>query len=521
MVVVHSLLEKAVRFFPDKEAVYDGKRRLLYRELESESNAAAAELKGMGIKQGDHIAVSLPNWHEFVVILFAISKIGAVIVPFNTKYQESEIEYILNNAKVKAAFFTGHVDENQLWHHFYNASQRSDYLKHLITVRYEHEEALSFASLLEKGKEKSVSFPYLEAKDVFTIMYTSGTTGKPKGAMLTHYNVVKTAEMTADFMKCTADDVFLVPVPVFHIFGMVPSIMTAAAAKSKMVFIESFKAEKSLQLIEQEKVTVHHGVPTMFILELNHRDLKFYDLASLRTGIAAAAPVPREIVGKIRKEMHCEILISYGMTEASPCLTATTFEDTDKRRAETVGRAMPGVEVKVVDQKTRHPVQPGEVGEIIVRSPGIMLGYFEMPEKTKEVLSDDGWYATGDLGTMDENGYLRIAGRKKDLIIRGGYNIYPREVEEHFYQHDAVSEVAIIGLPDTVLGEVTCASVKLKEGASATEEELEEFIREKVAYYKVPDKIVIVPSLPMTASGKISRMALQHQMDKQLAAELR
>ncbi|SDH17208.1 fatty-acyl-CoA synthase/long-chain acyl-CoA synthetase [Alteribacillus persepolensis] len=517
----HELLKRGAERHPNQEAVYDGTRRLSYAELEKESAALAQALLSLGVEKGDHVAVSLPNWHEFTVVLFTLSKIGAVIVPLNTKYKETEMEYILTNAKVKAAFFCESAEDNPLAEHFFRISEKSKYVEHFITVRFEHERAHSYHSLVDYGQGQDRELPDVSSKQPFAIMYTSGTTGKPKGAVLTHYNVVTTAEMTSEFMECTSDDVFLVPVPLFHIFGMVPSILTAAAASSKIVLLESFKAEKALQLIEQERVTVHHGVPTMFILELNHPRLQTYDLTSLRTGIAAAAPVPEEIVKKIRKEMNCEILVSYGMTEASPCLTATTFDDPDELRAETVGKAMPGVELKIVEQQSRESVKPGEVGEIVARTPGIMKGYYEMPEKTSEVLSSDGWYATGDLGTMDEDGYVRIAGRKKDLIIRGGYNIYPREVEEYFYKHQAVSEVAIIGLPDSVLGEVSCAVIKLKEEKAATEDDMRSFIRDKVAYYKVPDKFVFVPSLPMTASGKISRIALQKQMKQELETELK
>lgn len=499
-----------------REAIYDGYRRLTYKGLDEESNAIASELIKLGIEKGDHVAVCLPNWHEFVVTFFAIAKAGATIVPFNTRYQKSEIEYILNNAKVKAAFFTERIEDNQLWDSFYHCYQNNEFLQHLISVRFEHDEAVSYQEMAEKGDKQCRDFPELSAEDVFIIMYTSGTTGKPKGAMLTHSNVVKTADMAADFMDCTPDDVFLIPVPAFHIFGMVPSLLTAVTAGSKMVFMEEFKGDKALQLIQGEKITVHHGVPTMFILELNQSDLGSYDLTSLRTGIVAAAPVPREIIGKIRDQLHCEILVSYGMTEASPCLTATTFDDDDDVRAETVGRAMPGVEVNIVNQETGDILEPGEVGEIVARSPGIMKGYFEMPEKTAEVLSADGWYKTGDLGVMDVQGNVSIVGRKKDLIIRGGYNIYPREIEEHFYEHSGVSEVAIVGLPDTVLGEVTCAAVTAKDGAAVTEEELKEFIRTKVADYKVPDKVKVIEELPMTASGKISRLKLQEQMEEHL-----
>ncbi|MEB5451989.1 class I adenylate-forming enzyme family protein [Virgibacillus pantothenticus] len=515
------LLHSALNQFPEKEAVYDGTRRLSYRELEEESNLIAAELNKMGVKRGDHIAVCLPNWYEFVVILFAIAKIGAVIVPFNTRYHESEIEYILNHAKVKVAFFTDEVDGNKLWDSFNKVYQQHNYLKHLITVRANTRLSIAYEEVVKHSEYSEFEKVEVSPDDVAIIMYTSGTTGNPKGAMLTHRNVAFTGSVSAEVLKCTSADVFLIQVPMFHIFGMVPGVLAAIAVGAKLVLTQEFKAENALKMVEQEKITVHHAVPTMFILELNHPNLEKYDLTSLRTGIVAAAPVPSEIIRKIREKMHCEVLSSYGMTEASPCLTFCTFEDDDLTRAETVGRAMPGVEVKIINPENGEEAGTGEVGEIVARGPGIMKGYYEMSEKTREVLSEDGWYRTGDLGTMDDKGNLQIVGRKNDLIIRGGFNIYPREIEEHFYKLDEVQEVAIIGLPDTVLGEVACAAVTLKKGAVLTEAKLKLYIKDKVADFKVPDIVTIVEELPMTASGKISKVQLQNKLKEKMAHRLR
>lgn len=517
------LLQETVEKFPNKEAVYDGIRRLSYHQLDRESSLVASEMKKMGIQKGDHIAVSLPNWYEFVVIIFAIVKVEGVIVPFNTKYQHSEIKYILHNAKIKAAFFTDEVEGNNLWKPFYNVFKQGRYLKYLITVRSHHKEWTTYESMVEEAGDNSQQedLPDINPEDTAIIMYTSGTTGKPKGAMLTQCNITTTASITSKMLECTSDDVFLIQVPIFHIFGMVPGVLSAISVGAKMVLTQEFKAEKALQIIDQEKVTVHHGVPTMFILELNHPNLEKYDLTSLRTGIVAAAPIPPEIIGEIRKKMHCEVLSSYGMTEASPSLTFCTFDDDDVTRSETVGRAAPGVEINIVDRKTGDKLGAGEVGEIVVRSPGIMKGYYEMPEATKAVLSEDGWYRTGDLGTLDKKGNLRIVGRKKELIIRGGYNVYPREIEAHFYKLDEVLQVAIVGMPDTVLGEVICAAIMLRENISLTEDDLKAYIKEEVADYKVPDIIMIVPDLPMTASGKISKVQLQKNLKATLAHRLR
>jgi acyl-CoA synthetase (AMP-forming)/AMP-acid ligase II len=273
-------------------------------------------------------------------------------------------------------------------------------------------------------------------------------------------------------------------------------------------------------LIEQERVTVKHGVPTMFILELNHPQFKRFTLSSLRTGIVAAAACPVEIVRRIRTEMGCDIVICYGLSETSATLTATDYSDDDLVRSETCGKALPGAEVKIVDAN-RQQLPPGEVGEVVCRGFGVMKGYYNLPEETRQALDEDGWFYTGDLGTLDDKGYLRIVGRKKEMIIRGGYNIYPREVEEVFYTHPGVMEIAIVGLPDTVLGEISCAAIKLKPGKTATEEEMKSFIKQRVANYKVPDKIVFVDEFPMTASGKIKKVEMQVQLKERLGAELR
>lgn len=516
------LLQTTVQQLPLKEAIYDGSRRITYKELDQESTAIALELRKLNISKGDHVAVSLPNWHEFVVLIFAIAKVGAVVVPFNTKFQENEVSYIIENAKVKAAFFTDEFDGNNHLKIFKDIFNRSKYLEYLILVRADDEETLSYERMLKNGMNNQIEeSPEIDIEDTAIIMYTSGTTGYPKGAMLTHKNITFNAFSKVSILECTKDDVFLVQVPIFHIFGMVPGVMTAVACGAKMVLTQQFKAEKALQIVEKEKVTVHHGVPTMFILELNHPNLEKYDLSSLRTGIVAAAPIPSEIIGKIREKMHCEVLPSYGMTEAAPSLTFCTFDDDDQTRAETVGRPIPGVEIKLISFENGEEVGIGEVGEIVAKSPGIMKGYYGMPEKTKEVLSEDGWYKTGDLGVFDGKGNLKIVGRKKDLIIRGGYNIYPREIEEYFYQLDEVLEVAVVGLPDTVLGEVSCAAITLKENSSWTENSLKDYIRDKVVYYKVPDIIVIVEDFPMTASGKISKVKLQQKLKRELAHRLR
>ena len=518
---VSQLLEEKFKKYPQKEVMFDRTTRMSYEQLWQNSLALSASLHKLGLGKGDKIAVCLPNWNEFVVIYMAIAHLGAVIVPFNTRYRQDEVEYIVQNSNAKAAFFTEEFSDVNHLNQFTKAQKKVSQLEHLITVRFESEGLLSLERLIEEGKSEPFEPVHLDPlEDLFTILYTSGSTGAPKGAMLTQSNVVQTAIKSAEGMNCTEDDVFLVAVPVFHVFGMVPSILTTIAIGARMVLMDHYKAQEALKLQEAERITVKHGVPTMFILELNQDNFKSFDLSSLRTGIIAAAPCPEEIVRRIRHEMGCDIVVSYGASETSPTLTMTKFDDTDNLRAETVGTALPGAEVKIVDEY-REEVPTGEVGEIACRSYGVMKGYYNMPEKTQAALDHDGWFYTGDLGTLDEYGYLRIVGRKKEMIIRGGYNIYPREVEEVFYKHPDVMEVAIVGLPDTVLGEVSCACVKLKPSANLNETELQSYIKERVADYKVPDKILFVDELPMTASGKIKKVALQEQLKENMKTELR
>ncbi|HHW38613.1 MAG TPA: long-chain-fatty-acid--CoA ligase [Bacillales bacterium] len=515
---VPQVLKQAYLQNPKKEVIFDGYKRVSYEELFQSVQLMASALASKGIAKGDRVLVCLPNWHEFVTIYFGLAQIGAVLVPCNTRYMKEELQYILENSGAKAIFLAEEYGHFEFLKPFLN---KDGNFQHIFTVRFKDPACTSYEELLAMGENSEPPHVEIDAsEDVFSILYTSGTTGHPKGAMLTHKNFVHTATVSAECMNCTNNDVFLIAVPVFHCFGMIPGILTALVVGGKLVFMEEFKAEKALVLIEQEKISVHHGVPTMFILELNHPAFEQFDLSSLRTGIIAAAPCPEEIVRKIRTVMGCDIVVSYGMTESSTTLTITGFEDDDFLRSETVGKAVPGAEVKIVDNN-RVELPSGAVGEIAAKSFGIMKGYFNSPEKTAEALDQDGWYYTGDLGTLDENGYLRIIGRKKELIIRGGFNIYPREVEEIIYKHESVLEVAIVGLPDTVLGEITCAAIRLKSGKTEDKDSLKAYLADKVADFKIPDHFIFVEKLPVTASGKIKKIALEQELKETLKPLLR
>lgn len=517
---VGQLLEKAYRSCPDKEVVYDGVRRISYRDLQIEANELAVGLSQIGITQGDRVAVSLPAWYEFIVAVFAIAKIGAILVPFNTRYREDEAEYILQDSGAKVILFTKEYDKVNHLEQFQSIKKRVQSLQYLVTVRFEQEGLMSYQGLREMGRGSEL--PEIQVnveEDVYAIIYTSGTTGKPKGAMLTHNGLVHCTVTSCIAINGTGDDVFLQATPYFHIMGLA-AILRLVACEAKAVILESYNTERVLQLVEQEKITIHPGVPTIFILELNHPSFKKYNLSSLRVAIMAGAPCPVEIIRRVKAEMGCPVLVSYGMTETSPMLTLTDFNDEDIIQAETVGRAIKGVKLKLVDDD-RKEVGVGEVGELACQSIGLMKGYFNLSDKTAEVVDAERWFYTGDLATIDKDGYVRIVGRKKDLIIRGGYNIYPSEIEEVFYTHPAVMEVAIVGLPDTVLGEVSGAAVILKPNQTATEEELKTFIKEKVADYKRPDHVIIMEEFPKTASGKVKKFELRNIIMEEKRVALR
>ncbi len=505
---VAQLLEKADRSSPNKEIIYDGIRRMSIHDLHTEVNEVALGLSQIGIKPGDRVAVSLPIWYEFIVLVFAIAKIGAILVPFSTRYKEKEVEHVLQDSGTKAVFFTQQVDKVNQLDQLQSIKKRLKSLEYLIAVRFENEKMKSYQGLRELGRGRELPEVKLDVKeDVYALLYTSGTTGKPKGVMLTHNNLVDNVVTSLLILRATRDDVFLHAAPYFHIMGLV-YILRLVACEGKAVLLETYKAEKALELMEQEKVTVHTGVPTLYALELNHPSFKSYDLSSLRLATMAGAPCPVEMIRRVKTEMGVQVLVSYGMTETSAMLTFTDFEDDDIIQAETVGRVVPGVEAKIVDDN-RQDVAAGEVGELAVRSIGLMQGYYNLPDITRQAMDDERWFFTGDLATMDEKGYIRIVGRKKDMIIRGGYNIYPNELEEIFCTHPLVSDAAIVGLPDSVLGEVSCAAIVLKPECIATVLELKTFIKNQVADYKVPDHIVLMNALPKTASEKTQKFILK------------
>ncbi|GAE24565.1 long-chain-fatty-acid-CoA ligase [Halalkalibacter wakoensis JCM 9140] len=346
--------------------------------------------------------------------------------------------------------------------------------------------------------------------DIFCILYTSGTTGVPKGVMLPHRSIVQSGNTIAASLRCTSEDVFIVPAPLFHIFGIACNVMAAVSSQAKLILQEKFQPQQTLQLIEEEKVTIHQGVPTMFVMELNVPNFDQYNLSSLRTGMVGAAPCPPDTIKAIREKMGLNLLISFGISETGT-VTITDYDENEINYLETVGKAIDGVELKIVNE--HHEELPiGAIGEIACKSFGTMKGYYEMEEQTKKVFDEDGWYYTGDLGSLDEKGYLRFAGRQKEMIIRGGYNIYPQEIEGVLSKHPKILECAVIGYPNEVLGELVCAVIKLKKDESCTPDEIKEYVKGLIATYKVPSEVIFVEEFPVTASGKIQKGKLKEKI---------
>ncbi|MBN1141190.1 MAG: AMP-binding protein, partial [Deltaproteobacteria bacterium] len=400
------------------------------------------------------------------------------------------------------------------------------FLKRVIFIGEETPAGMMNFRDLEKLGEQVSEAEYqarkasLDQHEVINMQYTSGTTGFPKGVMLTHHNVINNGFSIGECMKLTERDRLCIPVPFFHCFGCVLAVLACVTHGSAMVPVEFFKAEQVLQTIEKEKCTAVHGVPTMFIAELEHPNFRRYDLSTLRTGIMAGSPCPIETMRKVMTEMHAtEITIAYGQTESSPVITQSRTDDSIEIRATTVGRALPDVEVKIVDIETGATLPPGKQGELCTRGYLVMKGYYKMPEETAKVITPDGWLHTGDLAVMDNNGYFKITGRIKQMIIRGGENIYPREIEEYLYTHPKVSDVQVYGVPDRKYGEQVMAAVKLKEGVACTEQEIRDFCKGRIANYKIPYYVKFVDEYPMTASGKIQKFKLREMAIRELNLE--
>ncbi|MGD6796616.1 AMP-binding protein [Metabacillus indicus] len=537
---IGQLLKDTVSAYGNRDAVVYSKEniRYTYDEFYRETTKLAKALIGLGVKKGENIAIWATNVPEWLLLQFASARIGAVLVTVNTSYQSSELKYLLQQSDSAALFLidgfkgTSYVDlvrSITTETSSENSSQPAlPYLKNLIYIGLNEapEGMLSWNDLLLRGmkvtdEELAERESLLTPEGVINMQYTSGTTGFPKGVMLTHHNIVNNGFLVASAMNLTHEDRLCIPVPFFHCFGCVLGVLACVSVGAAMVPIVEFDPDLVLQTVEKEKCTGLHGVPTMFIAELNSPNFKKYDLSTLRTGIMAGSTCPIEVMKKVMNDMGMsEITIAYGQTESSPVITQTTGTDSIERKVETVGKAHPHVEVKIIDPVTGEEVPRGVQGELCTRGYLVMKGYYKMPEATEETIDKQGWLHTGDLATMDEHGYVVITGRLKDMIIRGGENVYPREIEEFLYRHEDIMDVQVIGVPDEKYGERVAACIVLKEGAALTADDVKAFCRGQLSHYKIPEYYTFVKDYPMTASGKIQKYKLREQVKKELAREL-
>jgi len=527
---IGDILDETASKYPNNDAlVYvDRGLRYSYRDFKKAVDDLAKGLIKLGIKKGDHISIWAYNVPEWVILQFASAKVGAVLVTVNTYYKAHELEYLLKQSDSTTIFLVGGFKDVNYVDTLYKVvpelkesspgslkSEKLPFLKNVVFIGKEHHPRMfSFDELINIGKE--ITDEELQKRqnslhfnDVINMQYTSGTTGFPKGVMLTHYNIVNNAYWVGNYMGFTNKDRLCIPVPFFHCFGCVLSTLNCVVYGATMVPIEIFDPLKVLQAVEKEKCTALNGVPTMFIAELQHPDFDKFDLSSLRTGIMAGAPCPEEIMRQVMEKMHAkEITIAYGLTEASPVLTMTKRDDPIEKRVETVGKALPHIDVKIVDPETGKDLPPETPGELIARGYGIMKGYYKMPDETSKAIRN-GWLHTKDLAMMDKDGYFRILGRIDDMIIRGGENVYPREIEEFLYTNPKIKDVAIVGVPSAKYGEEVFAFIQLRNGETSTEEEIKEFCKDKISRFKIPKYIEFVDNFPMTASGKIQKFKLR------------
>ncbi|MEQ5840366.1 AMP-binding protein [Paraburkholderia acidicola] len=524
--------------FGDRPAVVFREQRIrwTWREFAQEIDVLAAGLLALGIGARDRVGIWSPNRVEWLLTQFATARIGAVLVNINPAYRLAELEYALNAVSCKAIiaaerFKTSMYLEmlQELAPELASATPGDLHAARLPELRIvirmcdtETPGMLSFSEVVEQGRatldtaKLDAIDATLHADDPINIQFTSGTTGNPKGATLTHRNVVNNARYIALAMKLSEADALCIPVPLYHCFGMVLAVLACVSVGANMVFPgEAFDPVATLAAVSEERCTALHGVPTMFIAELDHPDFASYDLSRLRTGIMAGSPCPIETMKRVVSKMHlAEITIAYGMTETSPVSFQSSTTDPLDKRTTTVGRIQPHLEVKIVDA-LGNIVPVGETGELCTKGYSVMRGYWGDEAKTRESIVD-GWMHTGDLATLDAEGYCNIVGRLKDMLIRGGENIYPREIEEFLFRHPKIQSVQVFGVPDAKYGEEVCAWVVLRPGEQTTAEEVQEFCRGQIAHYKVPKYIRFVDELPMTVTGKVQKFVMRERMMREL-----
>jgi fatty-acyl-CoA synthase len=533
-----TVLKRAVAHGAERTAVVVSQQSIRYtfRQLDQAVERVARGFVACGLEAGERVGIWAPNCSEWLLTMFGAARAGLILVNVNPAYRSYELEYALRLVGCRALVFA-------------SSFKSSDYLAMLqgllpelqgaqpgrlraarlpelrLLVRIGDAAApgcLSFAALEERGDRLAASAwpgadPGIDPDQPANIQFTSGTTGAPKGATLTHFNIVNNGFFVGAGMRLTDCDRICIPVPLYHCFGMVLGVLAAMTHGAASIFpAEGFDPLRTLESIERERCTALHGVPTMFIAELEHPQFASFDLSSLRTGIMAGAPCPIAVMRRVLTDMHMpEVTICYGMTETSPVSFQSAWDDPVERRVSTVGRVHPHVQVKVVDA-AGHTTQRGTAGELLTRGYSVMRGYWGEPQRTAEAIDAAGWMRTGDLAVLDEAGYCNIVGRVKDMIIRGGENVYPREIEEFLYRHPAVLDIAVVGVPDHRYGEEICACIRLRDGARASEEDIREFCRGQIAHYKVPRYVRFMDSFPQTITGKIQKYLLREQLQREL-----
>ncbi|BCF90150.1 AMP-binding protein [Paraburkholderia largidicola] len=535
---VGQFLVDTARRFPERQAVVfrEQEIRWSWREFQQEVDTLAAGLLELGIQTGDRVGIWSPNRVEWLMTQFATARIGAVLVNINPAYRLAELEYALNKVGCKAIISAEKFKSSmylqmlqELAPELASATPGDLHAARLPDLRIvirmcdtETPGMLTFSDVIEQGRtafdpaKLDAIGATLNANDPINIQFTSGTTGNPKGATLTHRNVVNNARYIAMAMRLSEQDSLCIPVPLYHCFGMVLAVLACVSVGAAMVFPgEAFDPGATLKAVAEEKCTALHGVPTMFIAELDHPDFATFDLTRLRTGIMAGSPCPIETMKRVVSQMHlAEITIAYGMTETSPVSFQSSTTDPLDKRTTTVGRIQPHLEVKVVDP-LGNIVPVGETGELCTRGYSVMDGYWGDEAKTRESVVD-GWMHTGDLATIDAEGYCNIVGRLKDMLIRGGENIYPREIEEFLFRHPKIQSAQVFGVPDSKYGEEVCAWIVVRAGEHLTAEDVQEFCRGQIAHYKIPKYIRFVDELPMTVTGKVQKFVMRERMIDEL-----
>ena len=539
---IGQVLRATARKYPDTDACVfcQLQGKYSWAQFDREVDRVARALLALGFQRGDHFGVWATNIPQWVLLQFATARIGVVLVTINPAYRTSELKYAVAQSEIRGLAL---IDEFKSSDYFASinkacpelaaskcgelASADFPKLQWVIALLGDPQPGmLAWDEFLDRADQFSpVRLAAIEAglkpTEKINIQYTSGTTGHPKGATLSHRNLLLNAYYAGDCQRLSHNDRICVPVPLYHCFGCVLGSLCSVVHGAAMVFpAESFNPGETLKAIELERCTALYGVPTMFIAQLEHEDYPVRDLRSLRTGIMAGSPCPIELMKRVTSELGAsEITIGYGQTEASPLITQTRTDDPLELRVGTVGRPIPGFDVKIVDPETGVELGDRQPGDLCARGHGVMLGYYNMPEKTAEAVDIDGWLHTGDLALREPNGYYRITGRLKDLIIRGGENIYPREIEERLYEHPAVQDVQVVGVPDRKFGEEVLAWIKLREGQTLTEDEVRNFCRATLAHFKVPHYVKFVDAFPTTVTGKIQKFKIREQAIVDLGLE--